>query len=104
MPAGRDLSLGERIFSAVGTGVGAGVAFHKGMKNAPIGAAGKATAQGVVEFGPDLVEALEASRIMMWRGLGRGRFKLSENLEQAFERNVALYLIKEKGHKMLALG
>ncbi|MDC0744031.1 hypothetical protein [Polyangium mundeleinium] len=104
LPAGRDLSLGERIFSAVGTGVGAGVAFHKGMKNAPIGAVGKATAQGVVEFGEELVEALRTSRIKKWRELKRGGYKLSEKLEHVFERDVALYLIKKEGHKILALG
>ncbi|MDI1436454.1 hypothetical protein [Polyangium sorediatum] len=104
LPVGRDLSLGERIFSAVGTGVGAGVAFHKGMKNAPIGAVGKATAQGVVEFGPELVEMLRTSRIKKWRVLERGGYKLSEKLEHVFERDVALYLIKKEGHKMLALG
>ena len=105
-PSGRELTTGERVWSATGFGVGKLVRVWRGVRKAPISAQGKIAAEGIVNLGEEVAEALATSRIQKWKTLERASMNLSltKKFDSDFEKKVILHLIKDKQHKMLAMG
>jgi len=72
-PSGRTLTIGERVFSGIGFGIGKVVKVWKGISSAAISTEGKATAAAIVTLTPDLVEKSAKARIAKYKTLTRGR-------------------------------
>ncbi|MBK9259485.1 MAG: hypothetical protein IPM54_06565 [Polyangiaceae bacterium] len=100
LPSGRVLSTEERILSGVGFGVGKIVKVWKGVSSAAISTEGKLAAAGIVSLTDEVAEALHVARLKTYKGLSGSAKPLAND----FEKKAALYLMKDKGHKMLGVG
>jgi hypothetical protein len=104
LPGGKDLTAGERVFSAIGFGIGSVTKPMSGVKNSGVGAGAKDVAQRVLNLGEKVGKAVQKSGIENWKA-GALKFDVTTRpLANQFEENVALHLMNDKGHKMLALG
>ncbi|MDI3290780.1 hypothetical protein [Polyangium sp. 15x6] len=106
LPGGKDLTTGERVFSAIGFGIGSVIVPMKGVKNTGVNPGAKEVAQQVVNLGDELGLALKDRFITNWKGLGvpHGSVELITDFANEFERKAILHLMKDKGHKVLGVG
>jgi hypothetical protein len=100
VPGGKDLSLEERVFSAVGFGAGSLAKPWSGVKNAGVNPGAKAVAQGVLSLGEEFGLALQASRRKFYKTLEGA----TGTIANEFEAKAGLYLMKDQGRAMIGVG
>ncbi len=100
-PTGRQLTTGERVWSAAGFGVGKLVRVWRRVAKSGISAEGKLAAEGIVALGDEFAEMVATARGRRFKTLSGavGTQKVND-----FEKLAARYLVKDQGHKMLGVG
>ncbi|MDI1451922.1 hypothetical protein [Polyangium sp. 6x1] len=103
LPGGKDLSTEERIFSGVGFGFGQITKAWAGIKAAGVKPGAKIVAAGIVGYSDEFLEVLRTNRRGTYKSL-RGVIESAKTAGNVFEQQAGLYLMKNQGNEMLAVG
>jgi hypothetical protein len=103
LPDGKELSTEERIAAGVGVAAGRVVKVWNGVKNAGVRPGAKIVAAGITTLGEEFVLAVRASKVEKYKNLKYVGVVTKEPMND-FEKKAGLYLMKDKGHGIIAAG
>jgi len=111
VPSGRTLTIGERVFSGIGFGIGKVVKVWKGISSAAISTEGKATAAAIGALGDDVIKLFKERYVRKWRGgvaqggleyLGHGDVGNLYKFVNDYEPKALVKILEENGDNVLA--